>query len=209
MKNVFRVFSLTMTICLVSLLFISCGEGSESLSTNDYLGDLPSIAKNYITKIDAKEEAIKQNTSMDEAFKLDKELNLLEDEAENSVKDYIANNPITNLPFEQNVEDSFTITDVSVSQKYNSTPNILGLIVKVTMTKDVSKKSMFIYVKAIDKEGNKLNKRIGVLATTMFGKKSFKVNQEVELIGGIEKTADLVNFEKFVFISREEYDKSK
>ncbi len=203
-----KTFNLTMTICLVSLLFTSCGgRGSDSISTNEHLGDLPSIAKNYITKIEAKEEAIKQNTNMDKAFKLDKELNILKDEAENSVKDYIANNPINNLPFEQKGDDPFTITDISVSQKYNSTPNILGLIAKVTITKDVSK-TMFLFIKAIDKEGNQINKKIGVLATGMFSKKSFEVNKEVELIGGIERTADLVNFEKFVFVSREEYNKT-
>jgi len=208
MKKVFKRIRVTLAIFTSIFLFISCGGGSDSITTNEYLGDLPSIANNYLTKIDAKKEEVKQSTDMDKAFKLDKEYKLLKEEAENSVKDYIANNPTNNLPFEQKGDDPFTITDVSISQKYNSTPKILGLIAKVTITEDVSK-TMFLYIKAIDKDGNQINKKMGVLATGMFSKKSFKVNQEVELTGGIERTADLVNFEKFVFVSREEYNKSK
>ncbi len=206
MKKIVYVFSLIFSLLI--LLLSSCGGGGNSIITNEYLGDLPSISNNYIVKIDAKKEAIKKNTDRDKIFKLDKELKLLKDEAENSVKDYIANNPINSLPFEQKADDPFTIIDVSVSQKYNSTPNILGLIAKVTITKDVSNR-MFLFIMAVDKEGNQINKKIGVLASGGSGLRSFKVNQEVELTGGIERTADLVNFEKFVFVSKEEYNKNK
>jgi len=207
MKKVFKRIRVTLAIFTSIFLFISCGGGSDSIITNEYLGDLPSIANNYLTKIDAKKEEVKQSTDMDKAFKLDKELDLLKDEAENSVKDYIANNPITNLPFEQKADDPFTITDVSVHPKYNSSPSRLHLLVKITMSKDFSN-SMFLYIKAIDKEGTQLTKKNGVVATALFGKKSYKANQEVELNGSIDKTADLINFEKFVFISKEEYNKT-
>ena len=208
MKKSIILFRIAFLTVLSTFLFVGCGGGGEKIVANEYLGDLPSIAKNYTDKMEAKEQELKVNTDFEKAFKLAKEEELLEEEAESSIKDYIANNPINNLPFEQKGDDPFTITDVSVSQKYNSTPKILGLIAKVTLTKDVSK-TMFLYIKAVDKEGNQINKRMGVLATGMFSKKSFGVNKEVELIGGIERTADLVNFEKFVFVSREEYNKSK
>lgn len=208
MKNFFRVFSLTMSICLVSLLLISCGGGSDSVSTNEYLGDLPGISKNYLDKIDAKKVEIKENTDRDKAFKLSKELKILKDEADKTVEDYLANSPITNLPFEQKVEKPFTITDVSVHPTWDTSPSRLQLMVKVTMTEDVSRK-MFLYIKAIDKDGNQLTKKNGVLGGALFGKNTYKASQEVELSGSIDKTADLINFEKFVFISKEEYNKTK
>ncbi len=152
-------FSLIFTSFLVILLFISCGGGGNSIITNEYLGDLPSISKNYLDKIDAKKEAIKQNTDRDKAFKLDKELDLLKDKADKSVVDYIANNPIASLPFEQKGDDPFTITDVLVHPKYDTSPSRLQLLVKITMSKDFSN-SMFLYIKAIDKEGTQLTKKM-------------------------------------------------
>ena len=208
MKKGVNAYSITFIYSLIILLFSSCGGGGDSIITNEYLGDLPSIANNYVIKIEAKKEAFEKNTDRDKAFKLDKEIKLLKDEAENSIKDYITNNPINNLPFELKVDVPFTIKNVSVHQKYSSTPYRLGLSVKVTMTKDISKR-MSLFIIAVDKEGNQINKKIGVIGTTSFSKKSYKIGQEVELGGEIKRTADLINFEKFVFVSRDEYDKSK
>ena len=208
MKKVIKAYSLIFIYSILIFLFSSCGGGVDSIVVNKYFGDLPSIASNYLVKIDAKKEAIKKNTDGDKVFKLDKELKLLKNEAENSIEDYIVNNPISKLPFELKVDAPFTIKDVSVYQKYSSTPSSLWISVKVIMTKNVSKR-MSLFIKAVDKDGNQISKKIGVIGTNTFSKKSYKVDQEVELIGEIKRTADLINFEKFVFVSREEYNKLK
>ncbi len=208
MNNTIKKVSFTFISFITLLLFFGCGGTDSSSPSNEFLGDLPGIAKDYNSKLEAKKEAAKNSTDMDEVFKLDKEYKILKEEAEKAVKDYIVNNPTSNIPFEVKSENPFAITDVSINQKYSSTTNVLGILVKVKMNEDVSKR-MSLYIKAVDAEGIQLTKKNGVIGTVMMGKNAYKKDQEVELTGGISKTADLVNFAKFIFITKEEYNKTK
>ncbi len=205
MKKVFKALGLTTATCIAFFLFISCGGGSDSIVKNEHLGDLPGIAKNYLDKIDAKKKELKENTDRDKAFKLAKEVELLDDEAENMVKEYLTSNPITKVPFAMEFEYPFTINELSVLKSSDSR---IEFKAKITMTKDVPKR-LFAYIKAIDKEGNQLTKKNGVMGEITFKKRSFKANEEIELSGSVDGPADLVNFDKLLFVSKEVYEKRK
>jgi len=200
MKKVMKTFCFTCVALVSFLMFLSCGGGGDSIVTNAYLGDLPSIAKNYADKLEAKEQELKMNTDLEKAFTLAKEGELLEEEAEKTIEEHLANNPIANIPYVVESEYPFTINDISVS---NSSDTRINFNVKAVMTEDVGK-NLFVYIKAIDKEGNQLTKKNGVMMEKA-ARRSLKANEEVDIVGSLDGPADLVNFDKLVFISKEAY----
>ena len=204
MKKVLKTFCFIFVTLVSFLMFLSCGGGGDSIVTNEYLGDLPSIAKNYADKLEAKEQELKENTDLEEAYKLAKEGQLLEDEAEKTIEDYVANNPIVNIPFEMEGEYPFTINDISVT---NASDSRINFNIKAVMTEDVGK-NLFVYIQAIDKEGNQLTKKNGVMMEKA-ARRSLKANEEVVFVGSLDGPADLVNFEKLVLISKDSYNKLK
>jgi hypothetical protein len=211
MKNSLKKIGLATISLSIIFLLTNCGGGT---STNEYLGKLPGIAKKYNEKIDKKEKELKECTDMGKAFKLDNEVKSLEDEADKAIEEYLVNNPLIALPFEQKADYPFTIQEVSVNTKYSSSISRLKLITKVKIDQDIKskyggfEKTIFAYVIAVDKEGNSLIKRPGVFSSG-FGKQEFKKGMEVELSGSIDGVMNLGKFDKFEFISREEYNKLK
>lgn len=215
MKNLLQKIGLTIIGISVILLLADCGDGSGGgSSSNKYLGKLPGIAKDYVDQIDGLKKDLKESTDREESFSLDKEIDLLEEEGENTIIEYLASNPIKNLPFEQKADYGFTIKEVSVHPKYSSSASRLQLIAKVTFNEDLLNEyggftsNFFAYVIAVDKEGNSLTRKHGVMMNYNI-KGPFKANMEAEAYGSLDGPADLVNFEKFVFVSKEELEKKK
>lgn len=205
MKNLVHIFRFSTLVFLAFFLFTSCGEGTNKVETNEHLGDLPGIAKNYVDKMEAKKQEIKVNTDQGDAFKLYKESELLEEEAEKKVEEHLVAHPILNIPFEMKTDYPFTIKDISVKRCSDTR---IEFKANVTMTKNHPKR-LFAYIKAVDEQGNQLTKKNGVMGESSFSKKSFKVGEEIELTGSVDGPADLVNFEKLLFVTKEEYNKRK
>lgn len=198
----------------IAFLHASCDGGTNASDTyyNKYLGKLPGIAKKYTEKIDKKKKDLKECTDFEESFKLSKELELLDDEVDKAIDEYLASNPITNVPFEQKADYQFKIKEVWIESASSYRINFKA---KVTITEDIRNnwgnppgfaKWFFAYVQAVDKEGNSLTKRPGVFGSR---RGPFKADMEVEMDGDLVRPADLINFKKLIFISREEYDKLK
>jgi len=200
MKKVMKTFCFTFITFVSFLMFLNCGGGGDSIVTNVHLGDLPGIAKNYADKLEAKEQELKVNTDLEKAFTLTKEGELIEEEAEKTIEEHLANNPIVNIPYVVESEYPFTINDISVT---NSSDTRINFNVKAVMTEDVGK-NLFVYIKATDKEGNQLTKKNGVMMEKA-ARRSLKANEEVDFVGSLDGPADLVNFDKLVFISKETY----
>ena len=153
-----------------------------------------------------KEKELKKCTDMAKAFKLDKEKDELEDEADKALKECLANNPLGALPYKQKADYPFTIQEVSVNVKNSSSISRLQLIMKVKIDEDIKNKLLFAYIDAVDKEGNSLIKKPGVFSSG-FRNQDFTKGQQVELTGSIDGVKDLGGFEKFIFITREKYNK--
>ena len=202
-----------VTTITVVFFLSSCG---GNVSSNKYLGELPGIAKKYAQEIDGLKQDLKASTDINESFGLKKKIDNLEDEAEQGIKDYLTGNPLTKLPFEQKAKDKFTVKEVSVHPQYPSSINRLQLLAKVTINEDIRNdygnppgfaRNFFAYVIAVDKDGKSLTKRPGVFMNAT--QSPFKANMEAEIYGSLDGPADLANFEKFVFISKDDYDKMK
>jgi hypothetical protein len=209
MKNALKSVSLILSVITLTLLFSSCG-GSGS-SSNEFLGKLPGIAKKYNDKIEKKEKDKKETTSMEKAFKLKKQIDELEDDAEKEIEDYLAGDPIANVPFDQEGAGyQYTIKDISVDR---SSESRITFKANIVVNEDIKskygnkKKDCFAYLIAVDKDGNSLIKRPGVMMS--HNNDGFMKGTEAELKGSIDGPADLVNFAKLKFLSREEYDKMK
>ncbi len=211
MKKTIKSFRLILSGLIVTLFLSGCG--GSSTSTNQYLGKLPGIAKKYQDKIGNKKKELQACTDLEKAFKLDKEAKILAKEADEKIAEYLAGNPITNIPFEQKVDDRFKIIKVRVERASDSRIHFKA---NVLITKDILNNwgnppgfsnHFFAYVKAVNKEGNSLTRRYGVLGSR--GRGPFKADMKTELYGSLNGPADLVNFEKLVFISKEDYNKKR
>jgi hypothetical protein len=115
----------TKKILLVSLLIftavgvISCGGGSSSDNSSggsQLFGELPQMAAKYQDKIDKKKDDLKKCTDLNKAFKLDKELKLLEEEADTKMNKIIANGdkPIIVPVTQEGNTEFYKVTELSV-----------------------------------------------------------------------------------------------
>jgi len=211
MKKIIQSIQFILSGLIVVLFLWGCGGGSTS--TNPYLGKLPGIAKKYKNDIGNKKKELAECTDMSKAFKLDKEIKLLKNESATSIREYLINNPIVNVPFEQKADYPFKIKKVWVE---SSSVSRINYRATVTITKDILndygnppgyKNNFFAYAVALDKEGNALTKRRGVFMNA--SRKPFKANMEVEMYGSLDGPADLTSFEKLVFVSKKNANKKK
>ncbi len=213
MKKITKLSGFILSLSGLITVFFLSGCGSNSISTNQYLGKLPGIAKKYKDEIGNKKKELQACTDLEKAFKLDKEAKILAREADEKIAEYLAVNPIINIPFEQKPDDRFKIKKVRVEKASDTR---LHFKANILITKDIQNhwgnppgfsNHLFAYVKAVDKEGNSLTRRYGVFGTR--GRGPFKSDMETELYGSLDGPADMVNFEKLIFISKEDYDKKR
>ena len=206
-------FLISGIIIVIAFLLSGCGGSSSGTNSNQYLGQLPDIAKKYLEKIDNKKKELQASTDLEKAFKLSKEAKILGKEADVKIAEYLAGHPILNIPFEQKADYRFKIKKVRVERA--STLRI-HFIANVLITKDILNSwgnppgfsnHFFAYVKAVDKEGNSLTRRYSVFGSR--GRGPFKANMETELYGSLNGPANLANFDKLVFVSREDYNKKR
>ena len=202
---------LLTTIIGTTLLLSSCG-GGGSLSENDYLGKLPSMANKYQTEIDGLKEKAKQATDMDDAFKYQKEYKLKKEEADKAIEEYMATAEFANpIPFENLPENKFEIEEITITGASRTRMNMEAKVkIKEDMKNEYggNEKYFFGYFKAVDAEGNTLGK-VGVFASKLSGGGPFTANMETTINGSLDKLSEMDNFNKLIFISRDEYNKLK
>ncbi len=205
--------SLVFLFSEIILAFFLLGCGESSTHTNQYLGQLPGIAKKYKDKIGNKKKELQASTDLEKAFKISKETKILAKEADIKIAEYLAGHPILNIPFEQKPNNRFKIKKVRVERASKSR---IHFTANVLITKDILNKwgnppgfsnHFFAYVKAVDKEGNSLTRRYGVLGSK--GRGPFKANTKAKMYGSLDGPADLANFDKLVFISKDDYNKKR
>jgi hypothetical protein len=194
--------NILILVGFVTIMFLLAGCGGGTIN-NEYLGKLPGIAKKYAEKIDEKKKNLKECTDMQKSFELNREIELLGDEADKSIAEYMASNPIPDVPFEQKADYQFKIKELSIE---NASDSRIHLKAKVTITEDIKskwggfEKNFFAFVQAVDKEGKSLTRQHGVMMN--YSKGPFKAGMEVEMSGSIDGPADLVTFEKMVFVAK-------
>lgn len=205
MKKLRLIFSSVVAV----LFLMACGGGSSTVD-NKYLGEYPSMVKNYKNSMEQKKKELKECTDMQKAFKLSKEHDLQEEEGEAKIKEYIESHTIKNaeLPFEAKENPNFTITKVLVNKVYAKS---IILQFKLKIKQDIKnnyggiEKRIFLYYKAVDKDGNTIAKTKTV--ATNFKRIELKAGIDYEVFGTWNSNgiANLEYFAKVVQISKQEY----
>ncbi len=195
----------------IGIILSSCGDGA-SMKDNAYLGQLPSISKKYQDKEEKYEEKAKNATDMDDAYKYGKEAELADDEGDKAIKDYLATKTFdTPLLFDGNSEYKFEILDLNVE---GASKKRINLIATVKIKEDLKnkyggfEKTIFAYIKAVDKEGNILGKPTA-MASLLGNKDPFMAEAEAILKGSIGNLREFEEFDKIIFLTKEEYNITK
>ncbi len=132
-KNVFY-FSMLL-LFVASFVLVSCGgngtksgnsEGTSS-SGDQLFGKVPALAAKYKAEIAEKKDDLKKCTDMNKAFKLSKELELLEEEADTKIGELISNQdkPLVVPITQEGNKDFYKVSELSVIKA-----DVSGLTVK-------------------------------------------------------------------------------
>jgi hypothetical protein len=203
-----------MTIWVLSfaLLLVVSSCGSAVLRENQTLGKLPALSEKYQNEIASYKEKAKQSTDMEEAFAMEKKFKLTKEEADQVINDYVAVNiSEIAIPFEQPEESQFEVLDMHLK---GASRTRMDLVSKVKIKEDLKnkyggfEKYFFAYIKAVDKDGNTLGKPT-VMSSGMGNRGPYIAGLEVPIEGSIGNLKYFVDFEKIVFISKEDYEKNK
>lgn len=207
--------SIAVLVLVSMMLLTSCGGSviGTGYSGNEYLNQLPSIAKDYEIKIAAKEKEIHDCTDMDEAFKLEKELDLLKEDWDAKIKESHAANPVyKSLPFEELANAPYKVTGLQVEQDKVYKSNVT-IKFDITIPRDIKneygsfEKNLFIFFQALDKAGNEIPEVISV--ATNATRNELKAGSTLVVTGQLGPLAKLGDFAMLRLISREDYDKKK
>jgi len=203
---------LVLIVCSVSMvLFTACGSGSGT--SNEYLGDIPSLEKDYYNQMQEKEQELKECTDMEKAFELAKEKDLLKEEWDTKIKESFTNKPLTKAPpFEGLDTKDFTINEIKVE---SATRGHMGLKFYITINTDMKneygnlKKDVIIYFKALDKDGKEIEESATV--AVVFNREEMKAGKTIEASATWQSKAiqNMENFAKIQIITKEEYDTKK
>jgi hypothetical protein len=194
-------------LCVVFLL-TSCGGGLVT-SKNEFLGEIPSIQKYYSAKTDAMKQELKQCTDQDDAFKLDKKLDLLKEEWKTKLEESLKANPLTQpFPFEPLKDQPFTITKISYA---NVNDMGFGFILSVKADQDIkfNYQDFWICSVALDKDGKEIEGSKSISILNHPGENEVKAGTETEVHGAWKTSvvSKMENFAKIRFITKDEFDK--
>lgn len=191
------------------LLFVSCGE--KQLKNNKYLGELPALSSKFEKQLNALEKESKETTDFEKAYKLDKEYKILKKDAIDAIESYTESYTFPNIPFENLESDPFSVMELNVNTASRERVNLKG---RVKIKEDLKnkygglQKSFFAYIKAVDKDGNLIGKPT-VMASDMSNREPYTVGTEAAVFGSIGPLSAFENFDKIIFITKEEYQQNK
>lgn len=186
-------------VLLTSLLFITCSRGVED---NPMLGKLPGISKSYIHEIEEIKIKIEENTNLNKAFELAKELEIKEEEASAAIKKYMAlqKKPFL-LPFEQLADkDKFVIKEIKVREARFDDLKIEALT-EIIVQYDYE---YFTYLRFLDKD----NKPIEGWAVLMSPRNN-EAGKEVIFTGYYQRMNKLIDAVKVEIRTRDEYNNNR
>ncbi len=191
------------------LLFISCG-GTQN-KNNKYFGELPSLSSKFEKQLNQLKKEIKETTDLEEAFKLDKEFKKLKETAKIEIEIYTNSFLFPEIPFENLESDPFSVFELHVNGTNKNRVNLKG---RVKIEEDLKnqyggyQKSFFAYIKAVDQKGNLIGNPT-VMASDMSNRGPFKAGAEVDVFGSIGPLCEFEDFDKIIFITKEEYQQNK
>jgi len=201
---------LLISAIIAVFIISSCGGGAKTIK-NEFLGEIPSLEKIYREKLEKKEQELKESKDLNKAFKLSKEVDEVKEEWKQKVEEaFKAGLPSETLPFEPLKNTHYSVDRVTVT---SASRGNMSLTFNITVNEDVKnqwgivEKSLFIYYKAVDKDGNDIENSKTVAVN--FGREDMTAGKKAELNGTWQSKA-IANMEHFAAvkeITKEEYEK--
>ena len=198
MKN--QIYFLAGMLLLMPFLYLGCG-GGNSLPSNQYLGNLPSLANQFQTEIDEYEEKADAATDMQDAFEynakaknLDKEADVRIEEAWESME-----KPIE-IPFSQTSKEGFEIQKVVVDKAMFNQVSI-----KMDAMLFTTSVNVFAYLCAVDENQQEIPGTFSVLMTSRHPKK----DTITSFTGIMRPLQALSGLAEFRFVTRDYYNAHK
>lgn len=194
-----------MGYALIALIIYSCNNSAGS--KNEFLGEIPSLAKQLKEEMEAKEKEIKECTDFEKAFKLNNEKKLLVEEHQNRTAEFNSSSDLIGkeVPFRGINNDLFEIKKVSV-KALDSRGRVnlnFNLVFNNTTKEQRLSANSCIYFTAIDAQGNPIENTKGI---SWFGSRNIKPGMSIDITGQVEAAEALQNFAEVAQISKEEYD---
>ncbi|MCF8260041.1 MAG: hypothetical protein K9J12_04650 [Melioribacteraceae bacterium] len=193
---------------LVNLVFLftilSCGNESSELAESKLLGAIPRIADEYTRKTATLEKEKQNATDIDELVEFSNELELMENEAKSKIEQAKGS---LNLPIEVPFEVKSDIEDYSVVGLQIFDVRFNDVEIHAKIKSNVTREHIFGYLQAADGNGKVLPVEKNWIVLAAGNWRDLKVGEEAVIKGyyrGIQKLAEA---EKFIFKSREEWEK--
>lgn len=210
MKNIISILS---ALLMVTFLMTSCGGGAGKTVTNDYLGEYPSIVKNYKQKIEDLEKDAKSNTDLNKAFEIAKKIENMKDEFKAKLEEYSKTYKFEkDIPFEPLAGTKYTINSIKVDRVNDGG---LGLAFAATINEDLKneynnyEQTLMIYIQALSADGQVIPGSYTVAVSTPMADLKKGLQTKMTCAWSSSKTKDFENFAKIKEITKEEYDQKK
>ena len=211
--NIMKTTNFYLSVIFISVFFFAnCGSGGvSSTKKNGIFGEIPSIEKNYVEKIEKQDEALKNATDVNKAIKLSQEIDLMKEEWDNKIKEiFAAGLPSETVPFKAVEQNLWEVEQVKVA---SASRGHMSLTFSVKILEDIKNKygqvegNLFIYFVAIDKDGNPIEYTKSIAAN--IGRERMKADTQLDLTGVWKSKAirNLENFASLQQITKEEYEK--
>ena len=191
---------------MLVFLLTNCGESVSSKATNKYLGEAPGFAQSYKEKIAGIEKDAEEANSLSQLEDYNKKRKELNKEAEEKFDDIIKSlNLPKKIPFEvQQKDEKYEVNNLEITDiMYNQIELTADIKSKVTRS------HIFGYLQAVDEQGNPLESSKDWVVLDVIQWRNVKEGEPAVMKGYFRGVEKLENLEKFVFKTREEYEKNK
>jgi hypothetical protein len=213
MKTVVRNFFVSAAILIT---VIACGSNMEVKKvSNEFLGEYPSLLKEFAAKTEKMETEIKQkkeSKDLESLMKLAKDKKALENEFKTKVDEYAKSFGFTKaIPFEAAAGSPYTISGTKVK---TATSSALQLTMSVTLNQDIKTeygnldRILVVYFKAVDKDGKVLPKSYTNASKANIDMKSGSTF-DLNLAWNNKVAQNFENFAKLVQVTEAEYNSNK
>ena len=208
-----KKYIITSTLLAISIAYLSCSDPGTTMVHNEYLLELPSVAKAYQLKTNEKEKEISESKDLEKLVELDKELEQLKNEWTQKIEEAKESMELSKaLEFEALEGAPFTISGITINKEKVYKDNVT-LTFEITIDKDIKneygslEKRLFIFYKALNKDGKDIPGVVSV--ATNFKKVKLSKDNSLNISGQLGPLGLLENFAKLKIISKNEYEQLK
>jgi hypothetical protein len=207
-----KLVKFNVILVVIALMLTGCSSdgGNAVTGENQYLGKIPSLEKSFVEQTNNKQALLEKETNMEKYFEISREIEIIEDEWKNTIKEAFAGGlPSETIPFQAAENTMYTVNKVFVN---SASKGHMGLKFDVTINEDIKNKygnvegTLMIYFKAVDKNGKEIPNTKTVAVN--LGRHKMTAGTNLELSGTWQSKGivNLGEFDKIIETTKEDYE---